>query len=146
MEAGGRVLESDCSTIASWHPQYSGGWAGGYCDFVIDCDSPGYSSELSCVRVFHMLFELFPLRIIRLNLNFRVYPQCKSAYAGQMSGYCLSKLEAPPTTSPTTSDFTVDFWYPGKRSGAVVAEALKWPSCGTISNAGALLTDPPPPQ
>ena len=42
-------------------------------------------------------------------------PQCKSAFAGQTSGYCLSKLEAPPTTSPTTSDFTVDFWYPGKR-------------------------------
>ena len=58
------MLESDCSTIASWHPQYSGGWAGGYCDFVIDCDSPGYSSELSCVRVFHLLFELLPLRII----------------------------------------------------------------------------------
>ena len=37
------------------------------------------------------------------------------AYAGQTNGYCLSQLEAPPTTSPTTSDFTVNFWYPGKR-------------------------------
>ncbi|EJK65095.1 hypothetical protein THAOC_14098, partial [Thalassiosira oceanica] len=37
---------------------------------------------------------------------------CKGAYAGQMSGYCLSQLEAPPTTSPTTSDATADFWYP----------------------------------
>ena len=39
---------------------------------------------------------------------------CKGAYAGQMSGYCLSQLEAPPTTSPTSSDATADFWYPGE--------------------------------
>ena len=45
--------------------------------------------------------------------------QCKSAYAGQTSGYCLSKLVAPPTTSPTSSDFTVDFWYPGKKYGCI---------------------------
>mmetsp|Transcript_33060 Transcript_33060/g.75500 ORF Transcript_33060/g.75500 Transcript_33060/m.75500 type:complete len:812 (-) Transcript_33060:177-2612(-) len=85
VEVGGRVLQGDCSTVPSWHPQYLGGWDGGYCAFETGCGSPGYSSELAC---------------------------CKSAYAGQMSGFCLSKLEAPPTTSPTTSDFTVDFWYP----------------------------------
>ena len=35
----------------------------------------------------------------------------------QLSGYCLSQLEAleaPPTTSPTTNDRTVDYWYPGE--------------------------------
>ena len=40
---------------------------------------------------------------------------CKGAYAGQWSGYCISQLEAPPTTSPTSNDRTVDFWYPGER-------------------------------
>ncbi|EJK54291.1 hypothetical protein THAOC_26098, partial [Thalassiosira oceanica] len=79
-----RMLQ-DCST-PSWHPQYSGGWDAGHCAFEATCNSPGYASELTC---------------------------CKSAYAGQISGYCLSQLEAPPTTSPTTSDLTVNFWYPG---------------------------------
>ena len=35
----------------------------------------------------------------------------------QLSGYCLSQLEAleaQPTTSPTTNDRTVDYWYPGE--------------------------------
>ncbi|EJK73503.1 hypothetical protein THAOC_04872, partial [Thalassiosira oceanica] len=94
VEVGGRVLQGDCSTVPSWHPQYLGGWDGGYCAFETGCGSPGYSSELAC---------------------------CKSAYAGQMSGFCLSKLEAPPTTSPTTSDFTVDFWYPAGSSPETVA-------------------------
>ena len=55
-------------------------------------------------------------------------PQCKSAFAGQTSGYCLSKLEAPPTTSATTSDFTVDFWYPGKRYWRRLLSHLSYPS------------------
>ncbi|EJK76888.1 hypothetical protein THAOC_01324 [Thalassiosira oceanica] len=80
-----RVLQQDCSTTLSWHPQYSAGWDGGHCVFEATCNSPSYSSQLAC---------------------------CKSAYAGQTSGYCLSQLPAPPTTSPTESDFTADFWYP----------------------------------
>ena len=37
---------------------------------------------------------------------------CKGAYGGQTSGACLSQMDSPPTSSPTTSDFEVDFWYP----------------------------------
>ena len=40
---------------------------------------------------------------------------CKGSYSGQMSGFCLSQLDAPPTTSPTSSDVTADFWYPGEQ-------------------------------
>merc|ERR1712238_462387 len=36
---------------------------------------------------------------------------CKGAYAGQMSGFCLSKLPSPPTTAPTGTG-GADFWYP----------------------------------
>ena len=59
---------------AKWHPVYAAGWTNGYCRFTIDCDSPGYSTELSC---------------------------CKNAYAGQMYGYCIIMLPSPPTISPT---------------------------------------------
>lgn len=62
--------------VAKWHPQYSAGWASGYCRLTIDCNSPSYNTELAC---------------------------CKGAYAGQTSGFCLSQLPAPPTTSPTTT-------------------------------------------
>ena len=65
-----------------------------------------------------VLFELFEPQVASCLIISHVYnhaPQCKSAFAGQASGYCLSMLEAPPTASPTTSDFTVDFWYPGER-------------------------------
>ena len=65
-------------------------------------------------------------------------PQCKAAYAGQTSGYCLSKLPAPPTTSPTTSDFTVDFWYPGKSIGG-------WNEFYWLYKLKTFLTDRPPP-
>ena len=62
------------STTPQWHPVYSAGWTNGHCRYNIDCDSPGYASELQC---------------------------CKFAYAGQISGYCISRLPSPPTTSPT---------------------------------------------
>ncbi|KAL7531510.1 hypothetical protein ACHAXR_004085, partial [Thalassiosira sp. AJA248-18] len=68
-----------------WHPIYSIGWTNGYCRYTIDCDSPGYTSELSC---------------------------CNNAYAGQMSGKCISMLPEPPTSSPTNSDYEADFYYP----------------------------------
>ena len=67
-----------------WHPLYSEGWTNGYCTNRKDCNSPGYGTELSC---------------------------CKSAYSGQMSGYCISKLPSPPTTSPTKSGGLADFFY-----------------------------------
>ncbi|EJK66245.1 hypothetical protein THAOC_12848 [Thalassiosira oceanica] len=91
-----RMLQ-DCST-PSWHPQWSGGWDAGHCAFEATCNSPGYASELAC---------------------------CKSAYAGQTSGYCLSQLEAPPTLSPTTSDLTVNFWYPDY--------GTEWTSAGCLN-------------
>ena len=39
---------------------------------------------------------------------------CQNAYAGQMSGKCISMLpeEIRPTASPTNTDRTTDFWYP----------------------------------
>ena len=67
-----------------WHPQYYAGWTKGFCGFIKDCNSPGYSTELAC---------------------------CKHAYAGQMSRYCVSKLPSPPTTSPTKGG-GLDVYYP----------------------------------
>jgi len=69
---------------AAWHPQYSAGWTGGYCRYTVDCNSPPYSSELAC---------------------------CKGAYAGQISGKCLSSLPNPPTTSPTDAG-GLEVYYP----------------------------------
>ena len=39
---------------------------------------------------------------------------CQNAYAGQISGKCFSMLpeEIRPTTSPTNTDRTANFWYP----------------------------------
>ena len=65
---------SSSTRIPKWHPVYSAGWTNGYCRYNIDCDSPGYASELEC---------------------------CKFSYAGQISGHCISRLPNPPTTSPT---------------------------------------------
>lgn len=78
-------LAAHAQTTAQWHPNYSAGWKGGYCRFTIDENSPAYPSQLAC---------------------------CKGAYAGQNSGYCLSQLPAPPTTSPTTVGNLLDVWYP----------------------------------
>ena len=39
---------------------------------------------------------------------------CQNAFAGQISGKCISMLpeDIRPTTSPTNTDRTADFWYP----------------------------------
>jgi len=74
LEETQRRLQCDGSQPAKWHPTYSAGWSSGYCRYTKDCNSPGYGSELAC---------------------------CKGAYSGQTSGYCLSRLPNPPTTSPT---------------------------------------------
>jgi len=70
--------------INAWHPNYSAGWTNGDCRFTKDCNSPSFSTELAC---------------------------CKGAYAGQTSGFCLSSLPNPPTTSPTGAG-GLDIYYP----------------------------------
>ena len=72
-----------------WHLKYSAGWTGGYCQLIVDLNSPGYSTELAC---------------------------CKEAYAGQIGGSCLGSLPSPPTTSPTDTG-GLDFYYPDYAKG-----------------------------
>ncbi|KAL7524925.1 hypothetical protein ACHAXR_002427, partial [Thalassiosira sp. AJA248-18] len=67
-----------------WHPIYAAGWTNDYCRETIDCNSPGYPSELAC---------------------------CKGAYAGQTTGFCLSQMPNPPTLSPTETG-GLDVYYP----------------------------------
>jgi len=80
----GRELAQSCATTLLWHPQYSAGWAGGYCLQTKDCNSPSYSTELAC---------------------------CKGSYGPQSSNACLSRLPNPPTTSPTGAG-GLDVFYP----------------------------------
>mmetsp|Transcript_34030 Transcript_34030/g.71596 ORF Transcript_34030/g.71596 Transcript_34030/m.71596 type:complete len:421 (+) Transcript_34030:124-1386(+) len=70
-----------------YYPDYGRTWAEGMCINTRPLPSgrPTYSTMLSC---------------------------CKGAYGGQMSGKCISQLPSPPTSSPTNSDYEVDFWYP----------------------------------
>jgi hypothetical protein len=74
----------DSRPSAAWHPQYQMGWSEGYCRYTVDCNSPAYSTELNC---------------------------CKGAYAGQISGKCISRLPNPPTSSPTKAG-GLDIYYP----------------------------------
>jgi hypothetical protein len=69
-----RDLQSNCDTVAYWHPNYSLGWSQGKCEFTTTCNSPGYTTNLAC---------------------------CKGAYPGQESNYCISQLANPPTSAPT---------------------------------------------
>jgi len=106
-EEGGRQLQiAGCwgnsgSTPQKWHPTYSAGWTNGYCRFTQDCNSPGYSTQLAC---------------------------CKGAYSGQISGFCLSQLPNPPTSSPT-AEGGLDVFYPDY--------SRPWPS-GQCINDGPL--------
>lgn len=70
-----------------WYPDYETPWSEAGCrnDRPMPSGRPTYSSMLAC---------------------------CKGAYAGQVSGKCISMLPSPPTSSPTTSDFDAGFWYP----------------------------------
>merc|ERR1711966_197963 len=81
----------------AWHPNYAAGWTNGYCSFTKDCDSPAFDTELAC---------------------------CKGAYAGQISGFCLSQLPSPPTSSPTESG-DLDVYYPDYDTA--------WPEAGCIN-------------
>jgi len=60
-----------------WYPNYAGDYANGMCinDYPLPSGRPTYPTQLAC---------------------------CKAAYGSQVSGNCLSNLESPPTTSPTT--------------------------------------------
>lgn len=69
----------------AWHPTYDVGWSRGYCRFTVDCDSPSYPSQLKC---------------------------CQIAYAGQVSGHCLTTLPNPPTSSPVDADGGLPIYYP----------------------------------
>ncbi|KAL7530418.1 hypothetical protein ACHAXR_010990 [Thalassiosira sp. AJA248-18] len=143
----------DNTPVAKWHPTYIAGWANGYCRKTVDCDSPGYSTELACCRAAYAgqvsgycLLQLpNPPTVSPTDdgaggldvyypdynqewaegqcVNTRPMPSgrptyltmlacCKAAYRGQMSGKCLSMLPSRPTTTPTNSDYEVDFWYP----------------------------------
>jgi len=140
-----------CSAAAAWHPQYSQGWTEGYCRSTIDCNSPGYSTELACCKAAYAgqigdkCLKNLPsppttsptdaggLEVYYPDYNtawteagcINKHPLpsgrpaystmiacCKGAYGGQMSGKCLSMLPSPPTTSPTSSDYAAAFWYP----------------------------------
>ena len=72
-----------------WYPSgNAGNWGNGFCKFERQCGGNfggGYSDNLTC---------------------------CKGAFGGQTSGECLSRLAAPPTTSPTLSGGLAGFWYP----------------------------------
>eukprot|EP00580_Thalassiosira_gravida_P014834 CAMPEP_0201682426 /NCGR_PEP_ID=MMETSP0494-20130426/51614_1 /ASSEMBLY_ACC=CAM_ASM_000839 /TAXON_ID=420259 /ORGANISM="Thalassiosira gravida, Strain GMp14c1" /LENGTH=482 /DNA_ID=CAMNT_0048166185 /DNA_START=132 /DNA_END=1580 /DNA_ORIENTATION=- len=85
-----------------WYPDYDTSWAVATCLNTRPIPfSPGgrptYSSDLEC---------------------------CQGAYAGQASGTCLAALVNPPTSAPTSSDFTVDFWYPDYETAWEVAMCL----------------------
>lgn len=72
-----------------WWPDYDTPWADAGCKNTIPTtfnknDRPSYATQLAC---------------------------CKGAYAGQMSGKCLSQLPNPPTLSPTGAG-GLDYWYP----------------------------------
>jgi len=70
-----------------FYPDYDTAWTEAGCirKYPIPSGRPTYKSMLAC---------------------------CKGAYGGQVSGYCLSKLPSPPTTSPTPAGGLADFWYP----------------------------------
>ncbi|KAL7528361.1 hypothetical protein ACHAXR_002402 [Thalassiosira sp. AJA248-18] len=79
-----------------WHPTYTAGFTNGYCRKTVDCNSPGYPSELAC---------------------------CKGAYAGQSSGFCLSKMPNPPSTSPTDAG-GLTVYYPDYKTAYANAHCL----------------------
>jgi len=87
------VCFSQITSLVSdfWYPDYDTSWPIAGCSnkfplpFPNKNDRPNYSTQVAC---------------------------CKVAYAGQVSGKCLSQLASPPTTSPTTEGGMSDFWYP----------------------------------
>lgn len=72
------------------------------------------SSSLSC-RALGETFNSQPRSLYR--------QQCKGAYAGQVSGKCLSMLDSPPTMSPTTAG-GLDVWYADYTKQYAVGECI----------------------
>merc|ERR1719428_555621 len=74
-----------------WYPDYDTAWSIAGCKNTLPLpynnpnDRPNYDTHIAC---------------------------CKGAYAGQVSGACLSELESPPTTSPTNEGNTGSDYYP----------------------------------
>jgi len=89
LAAGVEGQTCDGTETAKWYPSGNAGdWSNGFCKFERQCGGNfggGYSANLAC---------------------------CKGAFGGQTSGECLSRLAAPPTTSPTLSGGLAGFWYP----------------------------------
>jgi len=78
---------TDAGGLAIYYPDYNTAWTEAGCinKHPKPSGRPEYSTMLAC---------------------------CKGAYGSQTSGKCLSMLPNAPTTSPTTSDYMSDFWYP----------------------------------
>lgn len=76
------------SPPARYHPVYSVGWDLGYCELNSDCYTHGYDTQLEC---------------------------CNTVYQLQTTRTCVQGLPNPPTRSPTSfptkSPRTADFWY-----------------------------------
>jgi len=92
----------DGTEAEKWYPSGNAGdWANGFCKFERQCNGQfgsGYADELAC---------------------------CKGFFGGQMSGECVSRLAAPPTTSPTLSGGLAGFWYPDYDTA--------WPDAGCLN-------------
>lgn len=73
-----RDLQQSCEP-AAWHAIYSDGWDAGRCEYSTTCDSPPFDTNLEC---------------------------CNEAFAGQLSGYCVSQLANPPSVAPTSTSST----------------------------------------
>lgn len=61
VEDNGRRLNGcwgDNNPDPKWHPTYSAGWAAGFCQLTVDCNSPGYSSQLALVVVVVVVFTI----------------------------------------------------------------------------------------
>jgi len=95
-------------TIEFWYPRYEELWPDSGCSNRLPLpfnlgDRPVYDSQIEC---------------------------CKAAYIGQMSGKCLSELEAPPTSSPTMVGGIGWEWWPEynmKWSEAGCSNKVPWP-------------------
>eukprot|EP00571_Detonula_confervacea_P010921 CAMPEP_0172303464 /NCGR_PEP_ID=MMETSP1058-20130122/4993_1 /TAXON_ID=83371 /ORGANISM="Detonula confervacea, Strain CCMP 353" /LENGTH=486 /DNA_ID=CAMNT_0013014285 /DNA_START=1 /DNA_END=1461 /DNA_ORIENTATION=+ len=102
IEGKGRDLQA-CDADLAWYGNYpeTQDWPNGFCQYTRDCSGvPAFSTNLAC---------------------------CKEEYGGQVSGACISKLESPPTTSPTGSD--------GSGSAYFRDNSVAW-SEGTCINTG----------
>jgi hypothetical protein len=78
---------SNCNTLAFWHPVYTGDWSGGFCSLQITCNSPSYNSAAEC---------------------------CNTNFPGQIANTCYTTAGIPiPTSAPVLpSCNTLALWHP----------------------------------